>query len=328
MPESEEERKKRWAAAAAKSYMTPTMMHALNMSKQQSQNKYKELFDKTKAKGYTPISSTPEIENAKRMSKLVSQNKYKSDFEKNKAKFTQVADDPETVRVTRVTNQISSHAYHGKGTGISKTRKRKDPNSLAENKSQTTNNAVQTSNENADVEVSCADADHDEETSTQQNKSESIASDEGKTTCEQEKEDAVENESSAHENRDITKDETPPTDSPEEAQGEEESEQTEQYKTENIPAAEDTEENPDNRSQEENVYDPVTSEEHVPNDEEATYETTEDLSYNYGNEEDFNQASVEPEEAIYSEVAEQEQTNEDETAQGGNSLDDFYANLE
>jgi len=40
MPETEEEKKKRWAAAAAKNaYMTPAMMHAINMSKQQSQVK-------------------------------------------------------------------------------------------------------------------------------------------------------------------------------------------------------------------------------------------------------------------------------------------------
>ena len=37
MPETEEEKQARWKAAAAKAFYTPQMMHALNMSKQQSQ---------------------------------------------------------------------------------------------------------------------------------------------------------------------------------------------------------------------------------------------------------------------------------------------------
>uniref|UniRef100_H2XWH8 Uncharacterized protein n=2 Tax=Ciona intestinalis TaxID=7719 RepID=H2XWH8_CIOIN len=122
MPETEEEKKKRWAQAAARSaYMTPAMVHALKMSKQQSRNKYTEQFNKTKAK-FTPVASTPELDNAKRQSSLVSRTQYRSEFEKSKAKFTQIADDPETLRVSKVSKQISNLSYTGKGAA--KPRKR------------------------------------------------------------------------------------------------------------------------------------------------------------------------------------------------------------
>uniref|UniRef100_H2YLT3 Uncharacterized protein n=1 Tax=Ciona savignyi TaxID=51511 RepID=H2YLT3_CIOSA len=124
MPETDEEKRKRWAkAASVNSFMTPSMVHALNMSKQQSRNKYKEQYDKTKSK-FTPVASTPEIENVKRQSTLLSQSKYKSEFEKNKAKFTQVADDPETLRLSKMSNQASNITYTGKGSAVAKTRKR------------------------------------------------------------------------------------------------------------------------------------------------------------------------------------------------------------
>lgn len=126
MPETEEEKKKRWARNAAKAYMTPAMAHAMAMSKYQSQNKYKEQFNKSRGKGYTTVTSTPELEHVKKQSVRISQNKYKSEFEKNKAKFTQVADDPETQRVKRVTNQVSKVAYAGKGSAMAASRRRKE----------------------------------------------------------------------------------------------------------------------------------------------------------------------------------------------------------
>lgn len=44
MPETEEEKKARWARNAAKNaYMTPQMAHAMNMSKFQSQVDYFEI---------------------------------------------------------------------------------------------------------------------------------------------------------------------------------------------------------------------------------------------------------------------------------------------
>lgn len=38
---------------------------------------------------------------------------YHADFEKAKGKLTQVADDPETLRIKQNTKQISNVAYHG-----------------------------------------------------------------------------------------------------------------------------------------------------------------------------------------------------------------------
>lgn len=125
MSETDEEKKKRWAKSRAMSYMTPAMAHAMAMSKYQSQNKYKEQFNKTKGKGYTAVASTPELEHVKKQSVRQSQTKYKSEFEKNKAKFTQVADDPETLRVRKVTNQVSKIAYEGKGSAIAESKFKK-----------------------------------------------------------------------------------------------------------------------------------------------------------------------------------------------------------
>merc|ERR1711881_102500 len=90
------------------------MAHALNMTKQQSQNKYKSQFLQTKGK-VAAVTETPELLRVKKTQNLISQNKYKSEFEKNKARFTQVADDPETLRVSRVTKQQSNLQYTGKG---------------------------------------------------------------------------------------------------------------------------------------------------------------------------------------------------------------------
>lgn len=45
--------------------------------------------------------------------RLQSQVKYHEDFEKSKGKLTQVADDPETVRIRNTHKIISNVAYHG-----------------------------------------------------------------------------------------------------------------------------------------------------------------------------------------------------------------------
>jgi LIM and SH3 domain protein 1 len=39
--------------------------------------------------------------------------KYHEDFEKSKGKLTQIADDPETVRIRNASKIISNVAYHG-----------------------------------------------------------------------------------------------------------------------------------------------------------------------------------------------------------------------
>lgn len=39
--------------------------------------------------------------------------KYHEDFEKQKGKLTQVADDPETLRIRSISKRISNVAYHG-----------------------------------------------------------------------------------------------------------------------------------------------------------------------------------------------------------------------
>nr|XP_039263022.1 LIM and SH3 domain protein 1-like [Styela clava] len=127
MPETEEEKQKRWAKSRAMAYMTPAMVHAMEMSKYQSQNKYKEQFNRTKGKGYTAVSSTPELEHVKKQSIRLSQSKYKSEFEKNKSKFTSVADDPETLRIKKVTNQVSKVAYSGRGTAMAESKRRGRP---------------------------------------------------------------------------------------------------------------------------------------------------------------------------------------------------------
>merc|ERR1712096_467775 len=145
MPETDEEKQKRWAAARAKNAArTPAMEHALQMSKLASQNQYKSNFTKNKGKGFTQVSSTPIMENVKKQTKLVSQNQYKSEFEKHKAKFTPVADDPLTLNAAKAMNQVSNIAYPGKGSAVSKsyisTRKSKKLAELEEKKKKSENN--------------------------------------------------------------------------------------------------------------------------------------------------------------------------------------------
>lgn len=45
--------------------------------------------------------------------KIQSQAKYHADFEKQKGKLTQVADDPETLRIRNQSKIISNATYHG-----------------------------------------------------------------------------------------------------------------------------------------------------------------------------------------------------------------------
>lgn len=45
--------------------------------------------------------------------RLQSQVKYHEEFEKQKGKFTQVADDPETLRIRNTHRIISNVSYHG-----------------------------------------------------------------------------------------------------------------------------------------------------------------------------------------------------------------------
>lgn len=61
----------------------------------------------------TTVCDTPEIRRLAENTRNQSQVKYHEDFEKAKGKVTQVADDPETMRIRNASKMISNVAYHG-----------------------------------------------------------------------------------------------------------------------------------------------------------------------------------------------------------------------
>lgn len=52
------------------------------------------------------MAETPELKRIAENTKLQSNVKYHADFERSKGKFTQVADDPETLRIKQNTKII------------------------------------------------------------------------------------------------------------------------------------------------------------------------------------------------------------------------------
>ncbi|XP_078488189.1 uncharacterized protein LOC100184771 [Ciona intestinalis] len=337
MPETEEEKKKRWAQAAARSaYMTPAMVHALKMSKQQSRNKYTEQFNKTKAK-FTPVASTPEMDNAKRQSSLVSRTQYRSEFEKSKAKFTQIADDPETLRVSKVSKQNSNLSYTGKGPA--KPRKR-NPASVRD-RSSTPRETVEIKTEvPVSTPVTPDPAPVSEDTT---NENEDQASevkefenyDDQTENAEAETPETNQNNIETQETTAVEEIETQEVTLPQ--NGDSYGENTEEYPGNGLeePTPEDpVDVVPEQKAEavpfeteEENIYDQAADYADDTSQQKQSYDTNE---YNNNQEAEYTEAGGydnSTQEAVYDVPEDLKQAEPAEEEQGGN-LDNFYANLE